>query len=120
MGYMKYCRDCQDYYPKDIYPAHMKQHQVGNPAVEHKQFLGTFRDKSNDYMVCILHQKKCPCPVKGCRLMPLGCIRKSYMLEFIKSGTWITTGYDGKLLHVPIDSSTRTVTLMGIPVKLKA
>lgn len=116
---MKYCPDCQDYYPQTIYPAHMKQHQVGNPAVEHKQFGGVPRDES-DYMICILHQKKTPCPVKGCTLTPFGCTRKSYMILNAKQGFFQTTNNaTGKQEQLPIDLDTKIVMIMGVPIHLK-
>ena len=120
LGFQKYCRNCQDYYPADIYPAHMKQHQVGDPSIEHKQYLGTFNQKDgSDYMICILHQKKTPCPIKGCKLQPFGCTRKSVMIANAKKGFFHTSDIHGNQINVPIDFESRTVVLLGATIKLK-
>ncbi|MCV0393697.1 MAG: hypothetical protein K5790_10485 [Nitrosopumilus sp.] len=123
---MKYCRNCQDYYPVDVYPQHMKQHEVGlnSDAMEHKQYTGnTGRSKSgsDDYMICVLHQKKLSggCPVKGCNLKPFGAIRKSWMIENARKGVFHTSDLKGNQILVPINMESKTVILFGATIHLK-
>lgn len=129
MGFMKYCRICQDYYPAPTYPDHMKQHNVGmnSDAQNHKQYTGFIdrKDTKEDYMICVLHQKKTPCPVKDCNYHPFGMIRKSWMMSFLKTGYWQDTNEEGRptdtyTVQIPIDMNTRTVVLKGVPIKIKA
>ena len=77
----RYCIHCQDYYPPESFADHMKQHTqfLNSDAVEHKQYSGTKRAGTEDYMICTLHQKKCPCPVKGCKYFPFGMIKKGFI-----------------------------------------
>jgi hypothetical protein len=120
MKHLRYCPTCTDYIPSLTYREHMKQHNIGNPLIQHEQYLGSFsKQDGSDYMICLLHQKKTPCPVKDCNYHPFGMLRKSLMMSYIKSGIWIW--YDGSnTTEIPIDSRTRTVTIMGVPIFLKA
>ncbi len=120
MGHLRYCRECQDYIPKSSYNDHMKQHNIGNPLVEHKQYTGFAGKSDNDYMICVLHQKKTPCPIKTCNGVPFGFIRKSRLIEFVKNGVWIGSDRYGNQMPIPIDRESRTVILMGVPIFLKA
>ena len=100
-------------------------------------------------MICVLHQKKCPCPIKDCRYT-FGMIRKSYMLRCAKGiiREWETTekqdysnyanlfdeikttnGYKYRITtvpyfpfgmnQIPIDMKTKTVVLMGATIHLR-
>jgi hypothetical protein len=119
MAYMKYCPNCQDYYPQPIYPDHMKQHNVGVNSDSTDKHNTHFSKKINeDYMICILHQKKTPCPVKGCGCKPFGMMKKSILLKYVKEGVFISSDMYGKRVEAKIDH-TRTVVLMGVPIHLK-
>lgn len=120
MNNLRYCKDCQDYKPRDGYTQHMAQHNIGNPAIEHKQYTGQLEKSNEDYMICVLHQKKAPCPIKTCKYVPFGMIRKSRLMEFIKNGVWIGSDVYGKSLEIPIDVENRTVILYGATIFLKA
>lgn len=118
----KYCPDCADWYPSEIYGAHMAQHNVGKASYELnvKQYTGNSKQKGENYAICVLHQKKLSdgCPVKGCRLTPFGWIRKSLMVEFFKNGIW-KWQVNGNVQDIPIDTETRIVILYGVPIKIR-
>jgi|GEM_PF-3835344 hypothetical protein len=115
----RYCKYCQDYYPSDIFPEHMRVHEIGNPSIEHKQYTGFTKKDSGDYMICILHQKKVPCPIKGCGCSPFGMVKKSIMVNNAKKGVFHTSDAYGRQMLVPIDMDTKTVVLLGVPIHLK-
>ena len=132
----RYCKICKDYFSAGIFPSHMKQHNMtmNSDAVEHTQYTGVLEKKSEDYMICVLHQKKITngkCQIKNCNFIPFGLIRKSYMMNCIKGiiknkdyqrvapffpHTDINTGKD---MMIPIDMETKTVTIMGVPIFLR-
>lgn len=148
---MRWCYHCKMYLQSDTFQMHKKQHQheMNTDIMVHNQYQGRKSESEDkDYMICVLHQKKVPCPVTGCHYIPFGMMRKSYMLKCAKGiiREWNETGdeshymnnivkektrngticrmmtypffpFNGKL--VPIDSRTRTVTIMGVPIKLK-
>lgn len=118
----RWCKHCKDYVSSRTFVDHINQHNNGlnSDAIDRKQYTGYIEKGSDNYMICILHQKKVPCPVKNCKCIPFGMIRKSRLKEFIKSGIWKHTDTFGKMVDVPIDSDTRTVTLMGVPIFIKA
>lgn len=131
----RWCRYCEDYVPARAFSDHKRQHEIGmnSDAIERKQYTGRV-EKSSDYFICVLHQKKTvdgKCPVKSCRLVPFGVIRKSYMMRCMK-GIIDATGIrkvapffphndvnTGNQLMIPIDMETRTVKIMGVPIFLK-
>ena len=116
----KYCPKCQDWYPSEIYGDHMKQHNVGINSDSNDNNNRHFSEKKNDdYMVCVLHQKKTPCPVRGCKLMPFGCIKKNLMMEYFKRGFWHWSDRYGKPMLVPIDTETKIVVLYGVPIRIR-
>ncbi len=121
MAYLRYCKHCQDYIPKSGYAEHMKSHQQfeNSDAREHKQYHGFVDAKTNDYMICVLHQKKAPCPVKDCKYLPFGLIRKSLLLSYAKTGIYLSSDQYGNRFETPIDLYTRIVVLMGVPIQLK-
>lgn len=143
MSDLRWCSNCQDYIGKLHYNEHMKQHSIGNPNVEHKQFSGQVKDES-DYMICILHQKKVPCPVKHCKYQPFGMIRKSVMIKCAKgiigdpkkindppepgymnnpnrkvAPYFPHCDFEGNQVMIPIDMKTRTVILNGATIHLR-
>ena len=122
MSHFRWCSACKDYVSSRTFKDHMNQHNIGmnSDAVDRKQYTGFIEKGSDNYMICVLHQKKVPCPVKNCKYVPFGMIRKSRLKEFIKSGVWKSTDMYGKMLDVPIDQDTRTVTIMGVPIFIKA
>lgn len=137
--------------PSDTFQKHNKQHQheMNTDTMVYSQYQGKKSESEDkDYMICVLHQKKVPCPVIGCHYLPFGMMRKSYMQKCAKGiirewkeidgeshylnnivkektrngticrvMTYPFFHFHGKL--VPIDMRTRTVTLMGVPIKLK-
>jgi len=146
---MRWCYHCKMYVTSDTLQMHKKQHQheMNTDIMVHDQYQGRKSEKDQDYMICVLHQKKVPCPVIGCHYLPFGMIRKSYMEKCAKGiiKEWKHTGEESVLNNivmertrngtmcrimthpffpfgeklVPIDSRTRTVTLMGVPIKLR-
>lgn len=113
-----WCKHCQEYILKKYYGDHKKQHSVGDSSIEHKQYTGN-AEKSEDYMICVLHQKKTPCPVPRCTGEPFGFIKKSWMIESAKRGVFPSTDTrTGKLIFHKINDD-KTVVLMGATIHLK-
>lgn len=148
MSQMFYCRFCKDYYQKSSYNDHMNQHKSEQniDAVEHKQYTGNVSDKNkDDYMICVLHQKKVPCGVKDCKYQPFGMIRKSWMMKcakgiigaddshlteeekkhYLNSGIRHVEPFfpfsdsNSKQVMIPIDMKTKTVVLLGCTIHLR-
>ena len=117
----RYCIHCQDWYPPEVFPDHMKQHNVGlnSDAMEHTQYTGSGSGTKTDYMICTLHQKKCPCPVKGCKYFPFGMIKKGLMMQYFRDGWWLWHDRFGNDDWVKIDTDTKIVVLFGVPIKLR-
>lgn len=118
---MKWCKYCKDYYPRESFHDHMRQHnsEMNSDAIEHKQYFGSREKRQNDYMICVLHQKKVPCPVKDCHYQPFGMIRKSWMLECTRQGYFPTSTVTGDQTYVRINEKEKTVVLMGATIHLK-
>jgi len=121
---------------------------MNTDAMVYNQYQGKkSENQDKDYMICVLHQKKVPCPVVGCHYLPFGMMRKSYMQKCAKGiiREWKETGDESDSLNnivkektrngiicrlmtypffhfndelVPIDMTTKTVTIMGVPIKL--
>jgi len=118
---MKYCGKCQQWIGDAEFPDHMKMENIGmnSDAVEHKQYTGSGLSEKKDYMICVLHQKKCPCPVRGCKYQPFGMIRKALMMQYFRNGRWKWhDGYGNDKWEV-IDIDTKIVVLFGVPIKLR-
>ena len=137
MNIHRWCKYCNDYVPGKTFADHKRQHEIGmnSDAVERKQYTGVSRKISDDYMICVLHQKKLTdgkCPVKTCRLVPFGIIRKSYMIRCMKGiidATDIkkaepffphTNMNTGEQLMIPIDMESKTIKIMGVTIFLRA
>ena len=137
---MKWCFHCKMHVSKDTFQKHRKQHQheMNTDSVSYSQYQGKPEDEKKDYMICVLHQRKVPCSIIGCKYQPFGMIRKSYLLRCFKGilQEWkdengekhttkthpffpFTNPETGKQSLIPIDIDKRTVTLMGVPIKLK-
>lgn len=132
-SHFRWCTTCKDYVPSRTFNDHMNQHNIGmnSDAVDRKQYTGHLEKNQEDYLICVLHQKKVPCPVKNCKCIPFGIIRKSYLISCMKG---IVQGIDhrvkpffphtdlntGKHEMIPIDMETKTVTIMGVPIFIKA
>lgn len=110
MASMFWCKHCKDYYPRERYYDHMNQHksELNIDAIEHKQYIGTRVKSENDYMICVTHQKKYPCPVKDCRYT-FGIMRKSYMLRCAKG--YIGTDEEVKLWKEGVRPNENSVYL---------
>ncbi len=141
MTSMTWCYKCKRYFAKQGFGDHIANHKRESnvDATNQTQYTGRFPktghgkddDKGGDYMICVLHQKKVPCPVIGCHYLPFGIIRKSYMMKCAKGiiREWKEGREEFKIKTVPffpqenqmvpIDMKTRTVTLMGVPIRLK-
>jgi len=134
----KWCIFCKEYFDRTRFGEHKKMHdrERNTDAVNQNQYTGQFKKNSgkdkDDYMICVLHQKKVPCPVKNCHYKPFGMIRKSYMIRCAKgiydlSDTTkrcdpyfpSTDNLTGENSLLPIDMKTKTVTIMGVPIRLK-
>ena len=142
----RWCKYCEDYVPGRTFADHVNQHELGmnSDAKNRRQYTGNIDKKSDDYMICVLHQKKCPCPVKSCNYKPFGVIRKSYMIRCSKGilrddkpdperekrymnypmprvSPFFphTDANTGEQLMIPIDMETKTVTIMGVPIFLR-
>jgi len=117
---MKFCGKCQEWIDDKEFPDHMKMENIGlnTDATEHRQYTGSSTG-SNNYMICVLHQKKAPCQVKGCNYEPFGLIRKSHMMEYFKIGWWRWHDRYGQDEFVKIDIDTKIVVLFGVPIKLR-
>ena len=135
----KWCNYCKRYFNREGFGVHTKLHEREKniDAKTHVQYTGLQKKGKNeidDYMICVLHQHKVPCPVKGCNYFPFGKIRKSYMMKCAKGivlewmegkvTKWKKTfpffpHHTGENGMIPIDMSTRTVTIMGVPIRLK-
>ncbi len=118
---LKYCGRCQQWIGDAEFPDHMKMENVGlnSDAIEHKQYTGNVESVKNDYMICVLHQKKCPCPIKKCKYTPFGMIRKSLMMLYFRDGWWKWHHGFGNDKYVRIDIDTKIVVLFGVPIKLR-
>lgn len=135
MKSQRWCKDCHDYVPSRTFKDHMNQYNIGrnSDAVDRKQYTGNLEKSSEDYMICVLHQKKITdgnCPIKSCNFMPFGMIKKSYMMSCMKG---IVAGVDhrvapffphtdmntGKHEMILIDMDTKTVTIMGVPIFIR-
>ncbi len=135
----KWCFYCKRYFDRERFADHRKLHERERniDAKSHVQYTGIQKkDKTeiDDYMICVLHQNKVPCQVQGCHYIPFGKIRKSYMmrcakgivLEWMEGNVTIRkktfpffphdTGENGM---VPIDTKNKTVTIMGVQIRLK-
>ena len=135
----RWCNYCKRYFISATFDNHKKLHdrERNIDAKSHVQYTGIQRKgrvEFDDYMICVLHQHKVPCPVKGCHYEPFGVIRKSYMMKCARGivGEWMEgkdtirkktfpffphgSGKDGM---IPIDMKTRTVVIMGVPIRLK-
>lgn len=139
MKLKSWCRYCKRYFDREGFGDHKKLHERERniDAKSHVQYTGLQKKgktEIDDYMICVLHQHKVPCPAKGCHLEPFGVIRKSYMLKCAKGivREWVEDGEEfkiksepffphdtGKNGMIPIDMKTRTVTIMGVPIRLK-
>lgn len=124
MNNQKYCPECQDWYSAEHYPSHMAQHNIGKASYDLnvKQYTGNPSVKGEDYAVCVLHQKKCPCPVSGCNYKPFGWIRKSLMMKYCKQGFWETglfTKGSSQPINIPIDVENRIVVIYGVPIHIR-
>ena len=148
MSHFRWCNYCKDYVSTRTFKDHMNQHELGmnSDAKDRKQYTGIVEKKSDDYMICVLHQKKCPCPVKNCNYRPFGMIRKSYMISCSKGILGLkedkpdkeserifmnyprprvtpffphTNINTGKTEMIPIDMDTKTVLIMGVPIFLR-
>lgn len=133
----RWCKYCEDYVPGKSFPDHKRQHEIGmnSDAVNRKQYTGTSKRIVDDYMICVLHQKKITngkCPIKNCVFVPFGMIKKSYMIRCMKG---IVDATDivktkpffphidintGKQLMIPIDMTTRTIKIMGVTIFIRA
>jgi len=118
---MKYCGKCQQWIGDNEFSDHMKQENIGlnSDATEHKQYIGSSKSKGEDYMICVLHQKKTPCPVKGCRYRPFGMIKKSLMMAYFRKGVWYWQDRYGNAEIVDIDTEKRTVVLFGVTIHIR-
>ena len=148
MSHFRWCDYCKDYVPSRSFNSHRNQHEfeLNSDAKDRKQYTGSFQKNNEDYMICVLHQKKCPCPVKNCNYIPFGMIRKSYMIRCAKGilshkdekpNTELeklflnypsqrvapffphTNMITGKTEMIPIDMSTKTVTIMGVSIFIR-
>ena len=122
MNSMFWCKYCQDYVPRANFGKHMKQHNqiMNTDAVEHPQYSGSVREGSDDYFICVLHQKKTPCPVKNCFCNPFGMIKKSYMLSSAREGFFPSTDRNtGLIVKHKINMETKTITIMGVMIRLR-
>ena len=148
MSHFRWCNHCKDYVSSRTYNDHMKQHELGmnSDAKDRVQYTGIAEKNLDDYMICVLHQKKCPCPVKNCDYEPFGMIRKSYMIRCSKGflgdkeekpdaeSSKLFMNYPrprvapffphtdintGKTVMIPIDMETKTVNIMGVPIFLR-
>lgn len=146
MSNARWCKDCQDYIPKLNFNEHQKQHNIGNPLIEHKQYTRT-SERKEDYMICLLHQKKAPCSCNG---KPFGYIRKSVMMQGVKGivKEWFNiekedhSNFTNDIIEektmsgyryfikiaphlpygnrqIPIDMETKTVVIMGATIHLR-
>ena len=118
---MKYCGRCQQWIGDAEFSDHMKMENVGlnSDAIEHKQYTGNVESVKNDYMICVLHQKKCPCPIKKCKYSPFGMIKKSRLMGFVNSGWYRWHDGYGNDKQVRIDPETRIVILFGVPIHIR-
>jgi len=134
MSGMRWCYYCKQYIGSNIFYEHIDYHKrlMNTDAIQREQYTG-FREerKQEDYLICVLHQNKVPCPIKNCHCTPFGMIRKSYMLRCAK-GIYDVKDTSkrcnpffpeynpetGKNM-IPIDTETKTVIIMGVPIKLK-
>lgn len=138
-----WCYHCQRYFDRETFGDHKKLHdrERNIDATTRIQYTGQhkkgfFKGKTDedDYLICILHQKKVPCPVVGCHYKPFGMIRKSYMMKCAKGILleWIEEKVtkqkktfpffpheSGENGIIPIDMQNKTVTIMGVPIRLK-
>jgi len=132
----KWCNYCKKYFDRATFDAHRKLHERERniDAKSHIQYTGLQKKgktEIDDYMICVLHQKKVPCSVKGCNYMPFGKIRKSYMMkcargiylewmegkDTIRKKTFPFFPDDNEM--IPIDMKTRTVIIKGASIRLK-
>ncbi len=141
MTSMTWCYKCKKYFAKQGFGDHIANHKRESnvDATVQTQYTGRFPktghgkddDKGGDYMICVLHQKKLPCPVVGCHYLPFGIIRKSYMMRCAKGiiRKYKEDGIDHEMKTfpffpdslgmIPLDMTKRTVTLLGVPIRLK-
>ena len=132
----RWCSTCQDYVV-DI-TSHRKQHGVGSYK-DQKQYTGKSIDKRQDYMICVLHQRKVPCSARKfdgtkCDYEPLGMIRKSFMMNCIKGLSINPTEHNLGSVYPPffpvsdasgsyrllkIDVDSKTVIIKGMTIHLK-
>lgn len=117
MGFQRYCKHCQDYIQYSSFQSHMKQHTIGDPSIVHQQYSGFVKDET-DYFICVLHQKKTPCPVKSCNGKPFGVIRKSLMMHYIKKGIFPDMCSNDQVF-VKINQEDKTVILAGATIHLR-
>lgn len=139
MGKPKWCRVCEDYVPNIA--DHIRQHGIGenSDARNRKQYSGSGIQKKEDYFICILHQRKTPCPAKKfdgskCDYRPLGIIKKSFMMNCLKGLSLNPAEYHLGRIHEPyfpvstddncwfgkfVDMDTRTVVIKGMTIHLR-
>ena len=133
MGNMRWCRYCKDYFPIQIFFRHKEQHEheMNTDAVQHKQYAGIGETEKEDYFICVLHQRKTPCPIKDCECVPFGMIKKSYLLRCAK-GIYDLSDTSKRCEPffpehdeetgrnmIPIDMETKTVIIKGVTIKLR-
>ena len=137
---VRWCKHCCDYRPKNSYVQHMAQHNIGNPAIDHTQFRGVFDQKTENYFICVLHQKKTPCKARkydGSKCdYPFGIISKKFMLDCIRGKPLVpSTETDPNFRYppffpvsdertkawsmIPIDVESRTVIINKATIHLK-
>jgi hypothetical protein len=115
----------------------MHNRESNTDSVNRDQYHARKTEKDMDnYLICVLHQNKVPCSVKGCHYIPFGMIRKSYLIDCSKGilRKWVENGEakevkifpffpdhseQAEKIIVPIDMTTRTVTIKGVPIRLK-
>ncbi len=139
MGKPRWCKVCQDYVT-DI-GSHIKQHGIGenSDARDRKQYNGRTSEKKEDYFICVLHQRKTPCPARKfdgskCDYNPLGMIRKSFMMNCLKglpinsaehhlgriNPPYFPVSDDNNCWYgIKVDMDTRTVVIKGMTIKLR-
>ena len=138
MGKPRWCKVCEDYVPNIA--DHIKQHSLGenSDARNRNQYIGSSDKKNEDYMICIIHQKKVPCKARkfdGSKCdYPFGMIKKSFMMDCIKGYPLKSVDRHLGKIHPPyfpvsnenncwygvlINMDDRTVVIKGATIHLK-
>ena len=117
---MRWCGKCQDWFPDEGFTDHIRADNIGLNSDATDRNNQHFSEKiKKDYAVCVLHQKKIPCPIHDCHLEPFGMIWKSRLMEFVNIGWYRWHDGYGNDKQVRIDPDTRIVVLFGVPIKIR-